>query len=57
MKSFKKAGLATTLLGVVTIVVSLPPQVWADPPKADLDARLAALSKSFDSELSYRDLS
>ena len=30
MKFFKKAGLATTLLGVVTIVVSLTTPVWAD---------------------------
>lgn len=32
------------------------PQVWSDPPEADLQARLDALSKTFDSELSYRDL-
>ncbi|ABD56184.1 glycosyltransferase family 61 protein [Jannaschia sp. CCS1] len=32
------------------------PQLWTDPPRADLEARLTALSASFEAELSYRDL-
>ena len=32
------------------------PGAWTDPPEADLNARLAALATSYDSELTYRDL-
>ncbi len=32
------------------------PTAWADPAQADLDARLAALAASYESEMAYRDL-
>lgn len=32
------------------------PQLWSDPPQADLDARLSALSKTFAADLAYTDL-
>jgi hypothetical protein len=32
------------------------PGAWQDPPQADLDARLAELAASYDSEMAYKDL-